>query len=219
MSPTGHSPKAPASARPKRYGWVVGIVGLLVVIYISINTLRTNGPGSAGLTPGERLLPFAAPLVTSDLVGDANVATRANQGQAGAEPACDVDDPRALNVCTLERRGPVVLAFLTDDSNKCVDELDAMQQVASRFPEVSFAAVGIKGSRQAFRALVSRHGWTFPVAQDRDGAVANLYGVAVCPTVVLAHRGGTVMETALGDEVATPAALSAKVSALERGAT
>ncbi|HEY4278394.1 MAG TPA: redoxin domain-containing protein [Conexibacter sp.] len=213
MTGAGQRPRA----RPRRYGWVVGAVGLIVVIYISINTLRTNGPGSTGLQPGERLMPFAAPLVTSNLVGDANVATRAGQGQAGAEPACDVKDPRALNICTLEQRGPVVLAFLTDDGNKCVDELNTMQAVASRFPNVSFAAVGIKGSRTKFQELVRRHGWSFPVAQDRDGAVSNLYAVAVCPTVVLAYRGGEVMETALGDQVATPAGMTEKLRALQRG--
>lgn len=210
----------PPSAPPpgaSRYGWVVGVLALIIVAYISLNTLRTDGPGSTGLQPGEQLLPFAAPLVTSDLEGDANVARRAGQGEAGNTPACDVTDPRALNVCTLARRGPVVLGFLTSGAGKCVRELDAMQEVASRFPSVGFAAVGIKGKRDTFRKLARDHGWTFPLAQDRDGAIANLYAVAVCPTVVLAYRGGRVMRTALGDQVDTPARLAAQVRVLERG--
>jgi AhpC/TSA family len=219
MTGTERSVEPPPSARPpgaSRYGWVVGVVGLILIAYISLNTLRTDGPGSTGLQPGERLLPFAAPLVASNLEGDANVARRANQGDAGATPACDVHDPRALNICTLERRGPVVLAFLTTGGGKCVRELDAMQEVSARFPAVGFAAVGIKGDREKYRQLAREHGWTFPLAQDRDGAVANLYAVAVCPTVVLAYRGGRVMETALGDQVATPARLAAKVRLLEQ---
>lgn len=210
----------PPSARPagaSRYGWMIGILGIILIAYISLNTLRTEGPGSAGPAAGSSLPRFAAPLVTSDLEGDANVASRAGQGSAGNVPACDVDDPRALNVCTLARQGPVVLAFLTAGADTCTRELDAMETVSRDFPQVGFAAVGIKGKRSEFRDLTRERGWTFPVAQDRDGAVANLYGVAVCPTVVLAYRGGEVMETALGGEAATAGALAAKVRLLERG--
>jgi thiol-disulfide isomerase/thioredoxin len=196
---------------------MVGVAALLLIAYISLNTLRTEGQGSTGLQAGEQLLPFAAPLVDSDLEGDANVARRAGQGAAGNTPACEVKDPRALNICTLQEQGPVVLAFLTSGAGKCVRELDAIEQIAGRFPRVGFAAVGIKGKRDDFRELAREHGWSFPLAQDRDGAVANLYAVAVCPTVVLAYRGGEVMETALGDQVATPDALSAEVRALQRG--
>lgn len=210
----------PAAARPPgrvRYGWIVGILGLVLLAYISVNTLRTEGPGSAGPAAGQALPPFAAPLVASDLDGDANIATRRDQGDAGAVPACDVSDPRALNVCTLVRERPLVLAFLTAGADTCARELDAMQEVSADFPQVAFAAVGIKGDRDDFRALARARGWTFPLAQDRDGAVANLYGVAVCPTVVLAHRGGTVKETLLGDEGDTATALAAHVRALARG--
>jgi hypothetical protein len=204
------SPRRGAS----RNGWLVVVVGLAVLVYISVNTLRTSGPGSRGLPAGDAMPPFAAPLATSGLIGDANVARRAHQGAAGARPACSVTDPRALNSCTLARRGPVVLAFLTESSGRCVAELDAMRAVAPHFPQVGFAAVAVRGDRGDLRKLVRRHGWRFPVAQDRDGAVANLYGVAVCPTVVFAYRGGRVMTTALGSEAATPAALERRVRAL-----
>ncbi|HYV16199.1 MAG TPA: TlpA disulfide reductase family protein [Conexibacter sp.] len=202
------------SARPT---WIAVVAGVVILAYITFNTLSTPGAGSRGPAPGAQMRPFAAPLVTSDLVGDANVATRKNHGNAaGAVPACSVQDPRALNSCTLARRGPVVLAFLTG-SKHCVAELDAMQAIAPRYPQVGFAAVAVRGDRGALRTLVREHGWRFPVAQDRDGAVANLYGVAICPTVVLAYRGGRVMRTALAGEVATPATLARAVRALLAG--
>ncbi len=195
-------------------GWIVALAAFVALVYISVNTLRTDGPGSTGLPAGAQMAPFAAPLIASDLVGDANVARRAGQGEAGARPACAVSDRRALNICTLERARPVVLAFLTAGADKCVDELDAMEAVAPSFPQVAFAAVAIRGDRDELRTLVREHGWSFPVAQDRDGAVANLYGVAICPTVVFAKRGGRVLDTALGDEVSTPARLARKVRVL-----
>jgi peroxiredoxin len=213
------SPLPPSASPPgrTRYGWLVGILGLILVAYISLNTLRTEGPGSTGPQVGQQLPPFAAPLVSSDLEGDANVATRRDQGDAGSVPACDVTDPRALNVCAIVRQRPLVLAFLTAGAEKCARELDAMQSIAADFPQVAFAAVGIKGKRDEFRQLARSHSWTFPLAQDRDGAVANLYGIAVCPTVVLAARGGSVKETLLGDEASTPRALAAHMRTLERG--
>lgn len=199
---------------PKRGpGWIVAFVAFLALVYITVNTLRTTGPGSTGLPAGAHMPPFAAPLALSDLIGDADVATRPRQGQAGSRPACAVTDPRALNICTLER-GPVVLAFLTAGSDRCVEQLDTIQAVAPRFPQVHFAAVAIRGDRGDLRSLVRKHRWRFPVVQDRDGAVANLYGVAVCPTVVFAKPGGRVLRTTLGDEVATPVRLTREVRVL-----
>lgn len=201
------------SGRP---AWIAVVAGLAILAYITYNTLSTPATSSTGLAAGRQLPPFAAPLVTSDLVGDANIARHVGQGAAGAKPACEVTDPRALNSCTLARRGPVVLAFFTD-TGRCVDALDAMERIAPRHPDVGFAAVAIRGDRDDTRATVQDHRWTFPVAEDRDGAVANIYGVAICPTVVLAYRGGVVMRTALGTDETTPAALERAVRRLERG--
>jgi hypothetical protein len=58
--------------------------------------------------------------------------------------------------------------------------------------------VASRGSRSDLRSDIRRHGWRFPVGYDRDGAVANLYDVAVCPTVTFAYPGGTALRTTLG---------------------
>lgn len=202
-----------------RRSWIAIAAGLAILVYIAFNTITTPGTSSDGLEAGTRMPPFAAPLALSDLEGDANVATGPDQGAAGSTPACEVRDPRALNGCTLAREGPVVLAFLTEGADRCLAALDAMQEIAPRHPRVRFAAVAIRGDRDALRKLVRERRWDFPVAQDRDGAVANLYGVAVCPTVVLAHRGGVVQRTAIGADATTPAALERSVRALRDGAS
>lgn len=217
MSRSGRQPPATGTQMWRNSGWLVTLVAFLALVYIAINTLRSNGPGSSGIAAGRQLPPFAAPLAVSDLTGDANVATPGHEGAAGHEPACNVTDPRALNLCTLQRRGPVVLAFLITGNHGCDAQLDAMQQLRPRFPQVGFAAVAIKPDRTQLRTLVRSHGWTFPVAVDADGAVANLYGVAVCPTVVLAYRGGTVRETAIGTANANVTTLEGKVRQLLAG--
>ncbi|MDQ3677265.1 MAG: hypothetical protein M3401_10760 [Actinomycetota bacterium] len=46
-----------------------------------------------------------------------------------------------------------------------------------------------------------RHRWDFDVGWDRDGVLANLYGVAVCPHIVYVRWPGRVHSTSLGDVV------------------
>jgi hypothetical protein len=54
-----------------------------------------------------------------------------------------------------------------------------------------------------------------PVGYDHDGAVASIYGIAICPTVTFARRGGEVVATAL--EFLDERALETRVEALEEG--
>jgi hypothetical protein len=204
-------PRMPAGA--SRYGWFVGVVAVLLIAYITINALRSNGVGSKGLRVGSQMPPFAAPLATSKLDGDVNVARRSDQGSAGKVPACSVRGPGVLNSCVLERSGPVVLAFTVTSGGQCVHELDAMQRLRPRHPGVQFAAVAIRGDRGALRAQIRRHGWTFPVGYDKDGILANLYGVAVCPQITYALPGGKVTGTSVG--VLEAPALERRIARLE----
>ena len=172
----------------RRPGVLVGVLALAAVAYISLNSLSTEGPGSRGVPEGEPLPPFAVPLALSDLEGDANVSDR----------ACEVRGPRVLNVCELAEQGPVVLVFFAEPSERCDDQVDVVDRVRARFPDVRFAAVAIRGSRDELQRRVRRRGWQLPVGHDRDGAVANAYAVAICPTITFAARGGEVASTAFG---------------------
>ncbi|HET9740613.1 MAG TPA: hypothetical protein VFP78_21050, partial [Solirubrobacteraceae bacterium] len=87
-----------------------------------------------------------------------------------------------------------------------------LDELRPQFPQVQFAAVAIRGDREALRRRVRERGWRLPVGHDRDGAVANAYAVAVCPVVTLAERGGEVRRTLLGSQDA--AALEAAISDL-----
>lgn len=199
----GASPRAPAPPpRPPgggRYAWIAGIVGVVLVALIGLNTVRTKGPGSRGIMAGQPLPAFAVPLALGPLQGDADFATRPGSGQAGRVPACQLRGPGILNICQQYEKGPVVLAFLaTRGAGRCEDQLDVLQRLQGRFPGVRFAAVAIAGDRGELRTLVRRRGWTFPVGYDRDGAVANLYHEAICPQIVLASRGGVSRGTLLG---------------------
>jgi hypothetical protein len=171
-------------------GWLVGVVAVAVLAYITLNTLRTEGIGSEGLERGTELPPFAVPLAASELEGDANVAP---------EEACDVRGADILNVCELSERGPVVLAFVVTRSGDCARQVDVLDRVAGRVDGVQFAAVAVREDRDRLRRLVRERGWRVPVGYDRDGAAANLYGLgAVCPLLTFAGRDGRVAATHVG---------------------
>lgn len=214
--PSAGAPEPRLPAGISRYGWFVGVLAVLLIAYVSLNTARSHGPGSQGVRAGERLPPFAAPLAVGPVTGDVNVARRRGQGAAGRRPACEVRGPGILNVCALWERGPVVLAFLATRGTRCSGELDALERERADHPGVQFAAVAIRGDRGELRALVRRHGWRFPVAWDRDGILANLYGVAVCPQITYALPGGRVTGTTIGE--LGRGGLERRLAALERAA-
>jgi hypothetical protein len=199
-----------------RTGWFVGFVVVLFLAVVLVNGIRSKGPGSRGLAAGQSMPAFAAPLALADLEGDVNIATKVDQGEAGKVPACRLRGAQILNVCQLYERGPVVLAFAATRGRECTRQLDTIERLRGRHPGVQFAAVSIRGDRDDLRKLVRGRGWGFPVGHDRDGVLANLYGVAVCPQVTFALPGGKVTATSLGE--ADPAEFERRVRALEAAA-
>jgi peroxiredoxin len=206
------SPEDAARALGPRYGRYAALLAIVLLVLVTVNTIVTKPHGVGGIPPGGRLAPFAAPLVTSNLPGDADVATERNQGSAGRVPACQLRGPQILNICALYEHNPVVLAFFVEGSS-CTGILGEMQGLEAAFGGVRFAAVALGGNRTSLRRLVRRLHLTFPVAIDRDGAVATLYKVASCPQVTFSHAGGVVASRALVT-TPTPATLRGRVAAL-----
>jgi len=189
-------PGAEEPPSPPRYGRYVGLLAVLILVAITINTFVTKPHGGGGFAPGEHVAPFALPLAVSDLEGDANVATHADQGAAGARPACAVRGPKILNVCELYEHSPVVLALFVN-GGACPAVLSDMQALKASFPGVEFAAVSIKGERAAVRRTVQERGLTFPVGIDKDGVLVVLYKQASCPQVTFVAPGGAAHGKAL----------------------
>lgn len=194
----GRSASGPVLGRSApRYGRYVGVLALVIFVLIAINAVVTKPNGARGIEPGRAIPPFAAPLAASRLNGDVNVATHANEGSAGKTPACDVHGAGVLNVCTLYRSGPLVLALFVD-AGSCAAVLDDMQALAGAFAGVSFAAVAIKGERGPLLKLMRKRGLTnVQVGFDSDGILAGLYKVASCPQVSFVLPGGVVQSPAL----------------------
>lgn len=207
MSTSPPPPSTPAPLDTRRYGWIVGLFAAVLVIAFLLYTLSSHHASTTGVPSGQQLRYFAAPLAASTLNGDANV-----------NPPCTLarHDPRALNVCLLAKRAPLVLGFFVTDSTPCEREVGTLQALASQAPlrGVQFAAVAIHASHAASAKAVRVHGWTIPVAYDADGAVGAEYGVTACPLLELVRRGGTVAGTLIGEHWLNERALEARVRTL-----
>ena len=195
----------------RRYGWMVGGFAVVLAIGFLVYALTSHhsGSGTPGVPAGQPLRDFAAPLAASTLNGDANLS-----------PPCTLarHDPRALNVCLLAKRGPLVLGFFVTGSRACEREVSTMQGLATDpgTRGAQYAAVAVNTGHAAARKAVREHGWAIPVAYDADGGVGGLYGVTACPLLELAYRGGTVAQRLIGEHWLSRNALAAQVQALLR---
>jgi hypothetical protein len=195
---------------------LVGIAAVVLLAVVGAGALLAGGgPARARLAAGDTAPPFAAPLALSGLDNDANVATPATAGEeAGEVPACEVRRADVLNACALWRARPLAVAFFSERSKECVAEVDRLDAAAGRHPEVAVAAVAIRGDPGRLRKVIGSRAWTLPVAIDRDGILADLYGVVVCPQIAFVARGGRVTATSAG--ASTAAALDRRLAALSR---
>jgi peroxiredoxin len=112
-----------------------------------------------------------------------------------------------------------VLGFFVTGSSACEKAVDAMQTIAPEFRAagIQFAAVAVRSRPGPVRTLIRKHGWTIPVAYDRDGAVGQSDGVVVCPLLELVRPGGIVAQRLIGKHWAIPTDLAAAVRRLAAG--
>ncbi|HWT93031.1 MAG TPA: hypothetical protein VN238_08555, partial [Solirubrobacteraceae bacterium] len=207
-------PEIPPQRRGRgagRFSWVLGVAALLIGVTILLNAVeggsdaRPGGPAAGGTLPD-----FATPAADAKLEGDANLATEETAGtDAGPRPACEVRRPDVVNICELRERGPLVLAIFPAEAKRCRAVLRQFDRASAAYRgRVTFVAVGSSGDRKDLR------GHAFPVGWDHDGAIAKVYGLAGCPQITFARRGGTVLETTHRD--LTDAELRARVERLLR---
>jgi hypothetical protein len=206
----GRPPRRPRGLesrdRPRftsRYSLYVGLAFIVVVLVAVFNAIRTDEGGLLGADPAERrgqpIPEFAAPDVLADLNDelDANIAqddceTSRNPCPADQvrTPACRVEAPGAIRICDLFDR-PLAISFWFTRGGDCLPTQDAFDRVSlGRRDQINFLSVNVLDEVDEVKRLVRERGWEVPVAHDADGAVSNLFGVGVCPTLVFAYPGG-----------------------------
>jgi thiol-disulfide isomerase/thioredoxin len=198
----------------RRYSTFVGIAFLVLIVFATLNTIRTQSGGTLGVSEDDRgrpLAEFAVPdALTGPLDKDANIAqddcsTSQNPCPADARrpSACQIPRQGAIRVCDLFNR-PLVLSFWFTRGADCLPTEDALDDVASRYRgQVNFLSVNVRDDPGDVRSIAEQRGWSMPVGYDRDGAVSDLYRVGGCPTVAFAYPGGILAFAKAGTEELT----------------
>ena len=206
-----------------RYSLLVGLIFAAVIVIATVNTLGGGDEETLGLDKREARWPlpeFAVPRADGRLEGDANVAQDDCETSqtpcpesAKREPACRIDTPGALRVCDYFDRPLVISFWFSRGDDTCVEQQDVVDRVDRRYGgEVSFLSLDVRDDRDTVRELIRRRDWQMPVGYDRDGAVASLYRVGLCPTFAFVYPGGTLREASVGE--LTQGQLEARVDEL-----
>jgi hypothetical protein len=193
-----------------RYSLVVGLIFAAVILIAVINTLGDKDEGTLGLDKLSSRWPlpeFAVPRADGPLEGDANLAQDDCEtaqtpcpGSAQREPACRISTPGALRVCDFFGRPLVISFWFSRGGDYCSEQQDVVDQVYRRYRgRVNFLSLDIRDDRDTVRGLIDRNGWEVPVGYDRDGAVAGLYRVGICPTFAYVYPGGTLWDASVGE--------------------
>lgn len=191
-----------------RYSIAVGLIFLALIAVATIHTLSGNGQeDTLGLDkqPTNWPLPeFAVPAASGSLEGDANIY----QDDCGSSslpctdqrvPACKITTAGAIRVCDLFDR-PLVISFWFGKENRCERQQGVVSEAAARYRgRVNFLSLDVLDSRESVGELVREQDWSMPVGFDRDGAVAALYRIAICPTFAYAYPGGTLQGASIGE--------------------
>jgi peroxiredoxin len=191
------------------YAVAIGVLFLIVIVFVSVNTIN-NRP--IGLQAGDRAPRFAAPSATGTTDRDANV---------NPKQACGVHGKDVVNICDYFDRPLVLTAWFSKCGGHCVPQLDRVERLRRQFPGVAFVGLDVRDSLDKARRTVLEHGWSFPMALDRDGAVSALYGVVVGPTTYFIYprdvpgRAGVLREAVRAE--LDEASLRRHVDALVRG--
>lgn len=193
-----------------RSSLLVGLIFAAVIAVAAINMLGSKDEGTLGLdrVSGRWPLPeFAVPRADGPLEGDANLAQDDCEtaqtpcpGSAQRDPACRIATPGALRVCDFFGRPLVISFWFSRGGSNCSEQQNVVDRVYRRYRErVNFLSLDIRDDRDTVRDLIDRNGWEMPVGYDRDGALAGLYRVGVCPTFAYVYPGGTLWEASIGE--------------------
>jgi hypothetical protein len=210
-----------------RYSIAAGLLLAAVIVVALFSDLGGDGDGTLGIDerpPRWPLPEFAVPVAAGDLEGDANIAqddcassrVPCPEG-ARREPACQVPGEDAIRVCDLFDRPSLISFWFSKGGGDCVDQQDVVDRVYARYRgRVRFLSLNVRDDRDTVRDLIQQRGWRMPVGYDRDGAVASLYRVGICPTFAYVYPGGTLQSAGIGE--LSVSQLSSRIEALLRAA-
>ena len=137
----------------------------------------------------------AAPLVRAAAAPQPWPATRATPGFE--LPTWD-GPPVSLQAL---RGRPLLLNFWASWCLPCRTEMPSLELLATRHEAegLEVLALNFRETDGAVRRFVEHSGLTLPVLRDRDGAVAQAFGVRIFPTTVAIGRHGRALFSVAGE--------------------
>lgn len=192
-----------------RYSIVVGLIFVAILVVALVHGVPGGGE-TLGLDKQEPRWPlpeFAVPDAAGKLEGDANVAQDdCSVGELPCPPddrrapACGIHATEAIRVCDLFRKPLLISFWFSKGGSDCVEQQDVVSRVYPRYRgRVNVLSLDVRDDRESVRELIRQRRWTMPVGYDRDGAVAALYRVGLCPTFAYVYPGGTLEDASIGE--------------------
>ena len=126
-------------------------------------------------------------------------------------------DPANDSVQLRDHRGKVVyLDFWSSWCAPCRRAMPYLDELRSRFSREDFEVVGINvdPSIEDARRFLEQVPVSYPVASDPEGRIADRFGIAALPALVVIDRSGTVRATLRGGAVEERGELRAKLTSL-----
>lgn len=171
-----------------RIGALVAIVAIVGVAFSLVKLFSGDGPAGSERLVGSALPQFAVPLADSGLNLDANIVSREVAARSNGKAACDVRVTGAFVSCR-DLTGRAVVTFWRRDKPVCVRQVDQLQKAFAGDDSVNTVALAFKETIGQVADVVADHGWTIPVAVDRDAAATELFLVSGCPSTYFVRDG------------------------------
>jgi thiol-disulfide isomerase/thioredoxin len=144
-----------------------------------------------------------AVAVAAVVVGAELLSGHSDTGAVGAPalPTAVLQPPRATLAGL--RGKPALVDFWASWCGPCAEEAPQLQRAArSLRGRGRIVAVDWDDDGSDARAFIQRHGWTFPVLADPDGAVGERYGIGGLPTAFVLDPAGRIVATLRGPQTA-----------------
>jgi cytochrome c biogenesis protein CcmG, thiol:disulfide interchange protein DsbE len=113
------------------------------------------------------------------------------------------------------RGKPTIVHFWASWCGPCIKEAPELAALPAILGgRANVVGVDWSDSHSHAVAFVRKHGWRFPILEDRDGKVGNRYQLAGLPTTFLLDSNGRIVKQLTGPQ--TTRNLTQRVSELER---